>query len=133
MTYVTNRNASVILVPVAVYVGMGDPEDLAAEPFLLKGGRREVGLGGGGVEEGQGSRGSLSFFAGRAWCYNLPPNRRRKGTDQSSAGGPFVLRGKWLAREREEKIIRVQEEPHQGPYQCCRRDRAGSENPRSHA
>lgn len=40
MTYVTNRNASVILVPVAVYVGMGDPSDLAREPFLLKGERR---------------------------------------------------------------------------------------------
>lgn len=81
MTYVTNRNASVILVPVAVYVGMGDPEDLAAEPFLLKGGRREVGLGGGGVEEGQGSRGSLSFFARRAWCYNLPqPEKEGDGS-----------------------------------------------------
>lgn len=37
MTYVTNRNASVILVPVAVYVGMGDPRDLAGEAFILKG------------------------------------------------------------------------------------------------
>ncbi|CAN0471876.1 unnamed protein product, partial [Ectocarpus sp. 12 AP-2014] len=36
VTYVTNRNASVILVPVAVYVGMGDPNDFAGEPFLLK-------------------------------------------------------------------------------------------------
>lgn len=51
MTYVTNRNASVILVPVAVYVGMGDPDDLAAGNFLLRGGRRERG---GGVEEGTG-------------------------------------------------------------------------------
>ncbi|CAM9700735.1 unnamed protein product [Ectocarpus sp. 4 AP-2014] len=38
VTYVTNRNASVILVPVAVYVGMGDPNDFAGEPFLLKDG-----------------------------------------------------------------------------------------------
>lgn len=40
VTYVTNRNASVILVPVAVYVGMGGPDDLSAEPFLLRGGQR---------------------------------------------------------------------------------------------
>ncbi|CAB1110194.1 unnamed protein product [Ectocarpus sp. CCAP 1310/34] len=38
VTYVTNRNASVILVPVAVYVGMGDPNDFSGEPFLLKDG-----------------------------------------------------------------------------------------------
>ncbi|CAM9739216.1 unnamed protein product [Ectocarpus fasciculatus] len=40
VTYVTNRNASVILVPVAVYVGMGDPNDFEGEPlpFLLKDG-----------------------------------------------------------------------------------------------
>ncbi|CAM9276107.1 unnamed protein product [Pylaiella littoralis] len=38
VTYVTNRNASVILVPVAVYVGMGDPRDLAGEAFILKDG-----------------------------------------------------------------------------------------------
>lgn len=44
MTYVTNRNASVILVPVAVYVGMGDPNDFAGEPFLLKGERRDWSL-----------------------------------------------------------------------------------------
>eukprot|EP00752_Nemacystus_decipiens_P009452 g8451.t1 len=40
VTYVTNRNASVILVPVAVYVGMGDPDDLdlATDNFFLKDG-----------------------------------------------------------------------------------------------
>lgn len=48
MTYVTNRNASVILVPVAVYVGMGGADDLAGEPFLLKGGRRRSRGGEGG-------------------------------------------------------------------------------------
>lgn len=37
VTYVTNRNASVLLVPVAVYVGMGDPTYLTGEPFLLQG------------------------------------------------------------------------------------------------
>ncbi|CAM9979559.1 unnamed protein product, partial [Hapterophycus canaliculatus] len=38
VTYVTNRNASVILVPVAVYVGMGDPYDLEGERFLIRDG-----------------------------------------------------------------------------------------------
>ena len=37
MTYVTNRNASVLLVPVAVYVGMGDPAYLSRESFLFRG------------------------------------------------------------------------------------------------
>lgn len=43
MTYVTNRNASVILIPVAVYVGLGDPYDLEGERFLLRGETRRVG------------------------------------------------------------------------------------------
>lgn len=33
----TNRNASVLLVPVAVYVGLGDPTYLSGVPFLLRG------------------------------------------------------------------------------------------------
>lgn len=52
MTYVTNRNASVILVPVAVYVGMGESDDLA-EPFLVKGGEAAKVQG---VEKGKEGR-----------------------------------------------------------------------------
>lgn len=36
VTYVTNRNASVLLIPVAIYVGLGEPE-LSGSPFMLRG------------------------------------------------------------------------------------------------
>lgn len=111
MTYVTNRNASVILVPVAVYVGMGDPDDLAGEPYLLKGreaggGREGGGEGGGEVCRGGGKEaGEVCLLTIVQWLHKLSSTScrqavaRKEGTGRRSREGVSascpVLRGKF--------------------------------------
>lgn len=84
VTYVTNRNASMLLVPVAVYVGLGDPAFLSGATFFLND-RKTILLAilaavlpaVAGVstlwqaQAGLGAWGQAASFVGRAACSHL--------------------------------------------------------------